>query len=438
MEADLARLTVQRTELAVPHPSGKLVCVACAHRCKLADGARGVCLVRGRSGDALTVPWGYTAGVAIDPIEKKPFFHLLPGARALSFGMLGCDLHCAYCQNWFTSQALRDERASADAEPVNPEGLVAAAVARRCDVITSTYNEPLITSEWSHDVFVRARAAGLVTTFVSNGHATPEALDYLAPVIDAYKVDLKSFSPKTYAALGGKLQAVLDTISGLVARGVWVEVVTLVVPGLNDSADELRDIASFLAAVSRDLPWHVTAFHPDYRMTDPPATPARTLIQAVDAGREAGLSYVYAGNLPGRVGHLEDTRCPTCDAALVRRSGFTVHEVRITADGTGPSCGAAIAGRGRKARPAVATRRGAERQRRRGETARAAPVSRTSAPLLPCSSAGGLRKSGGRWSGAPKVVPFRARRWLPSASPRSPSRVSSPSPEGSSCPSPGP
>ncbi|MBZ5588300.1 MAG: AmmeMemoRadiSam system radical SAM enzyme [Acidobacteriia bacterium] len=345
MDSTLDRFAQPRRELAVAHPSGKLVCVACAHRCKLADGARGVCLVRGRSGDALTVPWGYTAGVAIDPIEKKPFFHLLPGARALSFGMLGCDLHCAYCQNWFTSQTLRDPRAGGEVEPTDPETLVAAAIARHCEVVTSTYNEPLITSEWAHDVFVQAREAGLVTTFVSNGHATSEVLDYLAPVMDAYKVDLKSFSPKTYAALGGKLQAVLDTIAGLAARGIWVEVVTLIVPGLNDAPEELREIASFLASVSPDIPWHVTAFHPDYKMTGPPATPVRTLIEAADAGRRAGLRFVYAGNLSGRVGDLEDTHCPSCGTTLIRRSGFTVYEARVTAEGTCPSCGGAIPGR---------------------------------------------------------------------------------------------
>jgi len=347
VESTLDRLEARRRELALAHPSGKLVCVACAHRCKLADGARGVCLVRGRSGDALTVPWGYTAGVAVDPIEKKPFFHLLPGARALSFGMLGCDLHCSYCQNWFTSQALRDGEASTHAEPVTPEALVAAALGRSCEVVTSTYNEPLITAEWAHDVFALARASGLVTSFVSNGHATPEALDYLLPVLDACKVDLKSFSAKTYAALGGKLQAVLDTIAGLVARGVWVEVVTLVVPGLNDSPAELEEIARFLAGVSPDVPWHVTAFHPDYRMTGPHATPVETLVAAQAIGREAGLRYVYAGNLPGRVGGLEDTRCPSCGTTLVRRSGFAVHAALVTGEGTCPSCGAAIPGRWR-------------------------------------------------------------------------------------------
>jgi pyruvate formate lyase activating enzyme len=344
VETRLDRLTAARAELAVPHPSGKLVCVACAHRCKLADGSRGVCLVRGRKGDALFVPWGYTAGVAVDPIEKKPFFHLLPASRALSFGMLGCDLHCAYCQNWVTSQALRNPAASEAAHAVTPGQLVEAALEHRCAVITSTYNEPLITAEWAHDVFALAREAGIVTSFVSNGHATPEVLDYLAPVIDAFKVDLKSFSPKTYAALGGKLQAVLDTISGLVQRGIWMEVVTLVVPGLNDSLDELKAIATFLAAVSPDIPWHVTAFHPDYQMTDPPATPAETLLAGVEIGRTAGLRYVYAGNLPGRVGTLEDTLCPSCGTVLVRRTGFTVLDARVKPAGTCPSCGAAIAG----------------------------------------------------------------------------------------------
>jgi pyruvate formate lyase activating enzyme len=345
VETRLDEFTAARRELALTHRSGKLVCVACAHRCKLADGARGVCLVRRRAGDALLVPWGYAAGVAVDPVEKKPFFHLLPAARALSFGMLGCDLHCAYCQNWFTSQALRDPRASDAAEPASPEALVAAAVAQRCKIVASTYNEPLITAEWAHDIFVQARRAGLVTVFVSNGHATPEVLDYLAPVLDACKVDLKAFSAATYASLGGTLRAVLDTIAGLVARAIWVEVVTLIVPGLNDSPAELTSIAGFLAGVSADIPWHVTAFHPDYRMADRPATPVATLTTAAEIGRQAGLHYVYAGNIAGRADGLEDTRCPSCGATVVRRTGFAVLEMRITPAGTCPSCGAAIAGR---------------------------------------------------------------------------------------------
>jgi len=345
MGEPLDRLTARRGELAVPHPSGKLVCVACAHRCKLGEGARGICLVRSRDGDRLRVPFGYTAGVAVDPVEKKPFFHLLPGSRALSFGMLGCDLHCDYCQNWLTSQTLRDAAASRRAAPVQPASLVEAALEHGCEILTSTYNEPLITAEWAHDVFAAARAAGLVTSFVSNGHATPEVLDYLAPVLDACKVDLKSFDRATYRSLGGKLEAVCDTIAALVARGIWTEVVTLVVPGLNDGPAELQDLAAFLAGVSPDLPWHVTAFHPDYRMTGTPPTPATTLVAAAEIGRTAGLRYVYAGNLPGRLGRLESTRCPTCGETVVDRLGFTVRAYRIAAGGRCPGCGTTIPGR---------------------------------------------------------------------------------------------
>ncbi len=344
MSAALDQLTVTRRDLALAHRSGKLMCTACAHRCKLGDGARGVCLVRGRAGDGLVVPWGYTAGLAVDPIEKKPFFHFLPGCRALSFGMLGCDMHCAYCQNWFTSQSLRDERASTRAALTTPEQLVAAGRQHGCAVITSTYNEPLITAEWAHDVFAIAKRAGLRTSFVSNGHATPEVLDYLAPVLDACKVDLKSFRPETYRALGGKLEAVKETIRALSARGIWCEVVTLVVPGFNDSDEELAAIAAFLAEVGHELPWHVTAFHPDYAMTGPPRTPAATLARAAALGKAAGLAHVYAGNLPGQLASLEDTHCPACGAVLVRRQGFAVLGNRLGGDGRCRDCHAPVAG----------------------------------------------------------------------------------------------
>lgn len=337
--------TARRSELARPLGTGRLGCVACAHRCNLAPGGRGVCLMRQRDGDALLVPWGYAAGVAVDPVEKKPFYHLLPGARALSFGMLGCNFHCSFCQNWTSSQVGRDPQAVARVQPVRPEELVAAAAAHGCRVVTSTYNEPLISAEWAFDVFTLARAAGLVTSFVSNGHATPEVLDYLAPVLDAMKVDLKAFDPATYAALGGSLAAVQETIRTLFARNVWVEVVTLVVPGLNDSDRELAGIAAFLAGVSPDIPWHATAFHPDYELTDRPPTPLASLVRAVEHGRAQGLRFVYAGNLPGRTGDLEDTRCPACETTLVRRSGFAVLENRVTAGGRCPGCGAAIPGR---------------------------------------------------------------------------------------------
>lgn len=301
--------------------------------------------MRQRDENALLVPWGYAAGVAVDPIEKKPFFHLLPGARALSFGMLGCNFHCSFCQNWSSSQVARDPQAEPRARIVRPEDLVAAATTHDCRVITSTYNEPLISAEWSFDVFGLAREAGLVTSFVSNGHATPEVLELLTPVLDAMKVDLKAFNPSTYAALGGSLAAVQETIRTLWARDVWVEVVTLVIPGFNDSDQELAGIAAFLAGVSPDIPWHATAFHPDYELTDRPPTPPASLVRAVEHGHAQGLRFVYAGNLPGRTGDLEDTRCPACETTLIRRSGFVVRENRLTPDGRCPACGAAIPGR---------------------------------------------------------------------------------------------
>jgi pyruvate formate lyase activating enzyme len=343
--AGLDATTVLRRDLVAELPSGKLECRACAHRCKLGEGRRGVCLVRSREGDSLRVPWGYVAGLAVDPIEKKPFFHVVPGGRALSFGMLGCDLHCSYCQNWLTSQSLRDERAVTRVHPADPSELVAAALDRGCRVLVSTYNEPLITAEWAVEIFRHARAAGLITGFVSNGHATAEVLTYLQPVTDLYKVDLKSFRESSYRSLGGRLQAVLESIAELHRLGLWLEVVTLVVPGFNDEDEELADIAGFLAAVSPDIPWHVTAFHPDYRMADRDRTSAVTLARARRIGHDNGLRYVYAGNLPGELHGGEDTHCPSCDATLVRRRGFSVLEDRIGGTGQCPECGTEIAGR---------------------------------------------------------------------------------------------
>jgi len=340
----LDRHTRATGDLARPHRSGKLECVACAHRCRMADGVRGICRVRFREGDSLRVPWGYTAGVAVDPIEKKPFFHVVPGSGALSFGMLGCDLRCEFCQNWFTSQSLRDPSSTTAVRPVLAGDLVRQAVAAGASSVVSTYNEPLISSEWAHEIFRLARAGGLLTGFVSNGHATPEVLDYLRPVTDLFKVDLKSFRGESYRRLGGRLEAVLETIRGLHARGFWVEVVTLVIPGFNDDEMELREIARFIASVSPDIPWHVTAFHPDYRMTGRGPTPLRTLASARETGLEEGLRFVYAGNLPGGIPHGEDTLCPSCGTVVVERWGFRVVAARLGPGGACPGCGGVIPG----------------------------------------------------------------------------------------------
>jgi pyruvate formate lyase activating enzyme len=340
----LARET-REGELYDTLPDGRLRCLACGHCCPLPEGAVGVCKVRFNEGGRLRVPWGYVGGVQCDPIEKKPFFHAHPGALAYSFGMLGCDLHCSYCQNWVTSQALRDPQAVSPPLRTSPEDLVGDAVRQRARVMVSTYNEPLITSEWAVAVFKEARAAGLSTAYVSNGNGTPEVLDYIRPWVDLYKVDLKSFDDRHYRQLGGRIAPILDTIRRLHAMDIWVEIVTLLIPGFNDSREELSRLTEFIASVSPDIPWHVTAFHRDYKMTDPPNTTAEMLLTAADIGRGNGLRFVYAGNLPGEVGDLEDTRCSQCHELLVGRYGYHVREYHVTSDGRCPSCRAAAPGR---------------------------------------------------------------------------------------------
>ena len=343
--AEILSHETREGELVETLPDGRLRCVACGHCCPLPDGAIGVCKVRFNQGGKLYVPWGYVGGVQCDQIEKKPFFHAHPGALAYSFGMLGCDLHCGYCQNWVTSQALRDPAAVAPPMAANPEDLVRDALRLKARAIVSTYNEPLITSEWAVAVFRHAKAAGLTTGFVSNGNGTPQVLEYLRPWVDLYKVDLKSFDDRHYRQLGGRLEPILDTIRRLHAMEFWVEIVTLLIPGFNDSRDELERLTAFIASVSPDIPWHVTAFHGDYKMTEPENTTPEMLIEAAAIGRAAGLRYVYAGNLPGMVGDLEDTRCTGCGETLIARYGYFIRDYRLTKDGRCPSCATPVPGR---------------------------------------------------------------------------------------------
>ncbi len=326
-------------------PEGdSLRCMACGHRCLVKPGRAGVCRVRFNRDGELRVPGGYVAGLQIDPVEKKPFYHAFPGRDALSFGMLGCDFHCGYCQNWVTSQALRDDRAVSLPRFCDPQGLAELAVEHDTPVVVSTYNEPLITSEWAVKVFEAVRERGITCGYVSNGNGTPEVLAFLRPFVDLYKVDLKGFDDKHYRELGGVLSNVQATIERLVSMGFWVEIVTLIIPDFNDSDKELTDIAGFLAGISKEIPWHVTAFHPDYKMMEPERTPAATLIRAFDIGKAAGLRYVYPGNIHGGVGNRENTYCPRCDALVIRRVGFYVEENRMTSPGRCPSCGGRIPG----------------------------------------------------------------------------------------------
>jgi pyruvate formate lyase activating enzyme len=345
--ATLAEQLASRTresDLYRPLDGYRVECFACGHRCPIPAGFSGVCKVRFNRGGKLYGPFGYVNSVALDPIEKKPFFHVLPGSQALSFGMLGCDLHCGYCQNWVSSQALRDMRSTLDSIPATPQELVRLAKRHGARSLISTYNEPLITAEWAVEIFREAKAAGLLTGFVSNGNATPEVLAYVRPWVDLYKVDLKSFNDRRYHELGGRIGPILASIRQIHEMGFWLEVVTLIVPEFNDSDQELGEIAQFLSEISPEIPWHVTAFHKDYKMLGPENTPAATLLRAAGIGRAAGLKYVYAGNLPGQTESWENTRCPHCRATLVERSGFRVLHSRLGKDGSCPHCQMRIAG----------------------------------------------------------------------------------------------
>src|SRR5690348_4601678 len=325
-------------------PEGTIQCFACGHRCVIKPGRDGVCRVRFNEAGTLLVPHGYVGALACDPIEKKPFFHVLPGSDALTFGMLGCDFHCGYCQNWVTSQMLRDADAVAQPRMTTPKQLVDLAIRHGAPVVASSYNEPLITSELAVDVFKEANARGLLCAYISNGNGTLQVLDFIRPHVSAYKVDLKTFDPKHYRQLGGVMENVTDTIRMLKERGFWVEIVTLVVPEFSDAPDDLKRMADFLASVDPLMPWHMTAFHPDYKMIENRRTVVDDLMKVVEYGKAAGLKYMYPGNLPGQVGEWENTRCHHCNATVIRRYGFLVTENRVLADGKCPECGGQLPG----------------------------------------------------------------------------------------------
>ena len=325
-------------------PDQAVRCHACAHRCLIREGKRGICQVRFNREGVLLAPYGYAAGIHADPIEKKPFFHVLPGSDALTFGMLGCDMHCSFCQNWVTSQTLRDDSAGISPTPVTATQIVEAARRSGATTVVSSYNEPLITAEWAIDVFKEARKHNLRCGFVSNGNATPTVLDALRPWAQLYKIDLKTMQDKHYRQLGAVLQHILDGIKMVYERGFWLEIVTLIVPGFNDSPAELAEAARFIASVSPDIPWHVTAFHADYQMTGPRNTTERDLVRAAEIGREQGLHYVYAGNLPGHVAEFENTYCPACRTLLVERRGYSIRGNHLTPSGACPGCGSIIPG----------------------------------------------------------------------------------------------
>ncbi len=316
----------------------RLRCVACGHRCLIGEGLRGICKVRVNEGGKLKVPFGYVAGMQCDPVEKKPFFHVYPGSDALTFGMLGCDLHCSYCQNWVTSQALRDSQAVAPLRPVTAAQIVEVGRREGARLVVSSYNEPLITAEWAVSVFRQAKEAGLACAFVSNGNATPEVLDFLRPWLCAYKIDLKSFNDQTYRSLGGTLDNITSTIRMVHERGLWLEIVTLVIPGFNDNPEELRNMARFLVSVS---PRHSLACHgvPQGLSDDRSGRHAgRDAHSHGRDGRRRRATLCLCRQLTGRVGPWENTRCPSCRQTLIERFGFLVRSYQVESDGSCPYC----------------------------------------------------------------------------------------------------
>jgi pyruvate formate lyase activating enzyme len=279
------------------------------------------------------------------PVERNTIYHLRPGSQGLTFGMLGCDLRCPWCSNWTLSQALRHHELEQTAvEDVSPEELVTRAREKQCQVIVSAFNEPMITAEWAYAVFAEAHRHGLATAVVSDGNTTPEALRLLRPVTDVFRVDLKGFAPQQYQLVGGVADAPLAALREARRLGYWVEAVTVVVPGVNDSLAGLRGLAAELAAIDPDLPWHLNAFVPRYRMTDRPPMDGQLLVTAAGSAYARGLHYVYVGNLADRVAALSHTRCPGCHAELVRRRDYATEFVGLL-DGKCPHCSNPVAGR---------------------------------------------------------------------------------------------
>jgi len=317
-------------------------CGLCNHRCRIKDGKKGVCRVReNRDGTLFSLVYGKVIARHLDPIEKKPLFHFLPGSRSYSVATVGCNLHCRFCQNADISQMPADHDRVLGEETA-PESLVDEATESRSATIAYTYTEPTIYFELALDTARLASAGGIRNVFVTNGYMTRECLEEIHPDLHAANVDLKAFTDRFYKEqCGARLDPVLRTLETMHAQGVWVEVTTLLIPGLNDDPAELRDLAGFIAGLDPGIPWHISRFHPTYRLTNVPSTPPSSIHRAREIGREAGLQYVYTGNLPGDEG--ENTACHACGEPLIERRGFSVGRNRIR-KGSCPACGAAVPG----------------------------------------------------------------------------------------------
>jgi len=326
-------------------PGDRARCHLCNHQCRIKDGKRGICGVReNRGGRLYSLVYGRIIAEHIDPIEKKPLFNFLPGSRAFSLGTVGCNFRCKHCQNFDISQYPQEHAGDIIGERRTPEEIVSAAKAAGCETIAYTYNEPTVFYEFTYDTAILAQREGIKNIFVSNGYLSSDAARQIAPYLDAINIDLKAFSDKSYKEVcKARLEPVLATIKLMKALGVWVEVTTLIIPGLNDGEEELRHIAHFVKGIGPEVPWHVTRFYPAYKYFDRPPTPVATLRQAREIGLEEGLRYVYEGNVPGEGG--ENTYCYACGAILIKRSGLRLLGNRLE-DGKCPECGAKMDGVG--------------------------------------------------------------------------------------------
>ncbi|HPR63441.1 MAG TPA: AmmeMemoRadiSam system radical SAM enzyme [Thermoanaerobaculia bacterium] len=316
----------------------KVICELCPHHCSLREGQSGICNVRIVSGgELMTLTYGNLMAMHADPIEKKPLFHFLPGSRSLSIATAGCNLQCVFCQNWSLSQVTHSPTDGISEKAVPPESIVEAARKQECASIAYTYSEPTIFFEYARDTARLAHSRGIANIFVTNGYIESSPLQSLHGLLHAANVDLKAFSERTYRKImGGELAPVLNALKQLITMGVWVEVTTLVIPTVNDSSEELRDIARFIREeLNEDTPWHVSRFHPDYQFGHIPPTPASTLRLAREIGLEEGLNHVYTGNLPGDPG--ETTYCQSCGRAVIKRTGFVVRR-NMLREGACPHC----------------------------------------------------------------------------------------------------
>jgi len=322
-------------------------CLLCRHNCVINNEKFGICNVRyNKDGVLYSLFYGKPIAMAVDPIEKKPLFHYFPGSSSFSIATTGCNFKCSFCQNWNISQYHPEESEKPASETVLPDKVVKSAIAHKCKSIAYTYTEPTIFFEYALDSAKLAKENSIGNCFVTNGYVSREAIDIISPYLDAANIDLKAFRKDTYRKyMKAQLDGVCDSIKYMKEKGIWIEVTTLIIQGINDDPSELKDLASFLVQIGRDIPWHISRFHPDYEMKKIEPTPIATLKKAYEIGKEAGLRYVYLGNIPSG-DNTESTYCYNCSELLIKRSGDVVEQNNVTDKSECPKCKALIDGVG--------------------------------------------------------------------------------------------